>query len=264
MQRVNNLLKEKYLILLLQIYLIIHCCYLLPYANEVFGPHGTLNSYSLNPTYLLFPNIIYLSIHWPLIPQVVLVAMTSLAILLTFNKKPWIFIALWYGWACLFNSNNFISNPSIPYLGWLLLAMAITHWRPENKSLLGKGAWIILSISYFVSGWAKLKSPSWIDGSAFSHLLQNPLAYDSFYTNLLIKMPLLLQKLITWFILSIELLFVFCIFKSKFRFFLLLIMTALHIAILTVIRFPDLTFAMLLFHYFTLVYGYEKNSTVSS
>lgn len=30
-------------------------------------------------------------------------------------------LLLWYGWACLFNRNNLISNPGLPYLGLLLL-----------------------------------------------------------------------------------------------------------------------------------------------
>jgi hypothetical protein len=42
-----------------------------------------------------------------------------------FAKNAGIFaFILWYQWACLLNINVFISNPGIPYVGWLLLAHA--------------------------------------------------------------------------------------------------------------------------------------------
>ncbi len=34
-------------------------------------------------------------------------------------------LLLWYGWACLFNRNNLISNPGIPYVGMMFLLMVI-------------------------------------------------------------------------------------------------------------------------------------------
>ncbi len=31
-------------------------------------------------------------------------------------------LLVWYVWACLFSRNPLISNPSLPFVGWLLLA----------------------------------------------------------------------------------------------------------------------------------------------
>ncbi|MFT6400167.1 MAG: hypothetical protein ACJAYU_004937 [Bradymonadia bacterium] len=40
-------------------------------------------------------------------------------------RPPWIPILLWFGWACLLNRDVFIRNPSMPYIGWILLATAL-------------------------------------------------------------------------------------------------------------------------------------------
>ena len=117
-------------------------------------------------------------------------------------------LMLWFGWACLFNRNNLISNPSLPYVGMLLLLSIIVP-AGEPFSLRRKGdpwvfpagvswaAWALLAVGYAFSGWTKLQSPSWIDGSALQHVLHNPLARPGLVRDGMLQFPTALQ-LLTW------------------------------------------------------------------
>ena len=102
-------------------------------------------------------------------------------------------VVLWYGWAALFNRNPLISNPGIPYIGLLLLLTTLVpareHWRlPGSRAgspfhvprFVVVTAWILMAVGYSYSGIVKLASPSWVDGTAITHLLNNPLARDWF------------------------------------------------------------------------------------
>src|SRR4029077_5792566 len=101
---------------------------------------------------------------------------------------------IWYLWACLYGRNPMIGNPSLPFVGWLLLAYALipshsssarltansgktSSWRLPSDLYLA--AWILMSLTYMYSGYTKFVSPSWIDGSALSRVLANPLARDT-------------------------------------------------------------------------------------
>ncbi len=150
-------------------------------------------------------------------------------------------------------------------MGWLLLAFTIV---PKGEPLrLGKsstattdwqmpaplfwGAWIILGVSYTISGIDKAMAPSWQDGSAMSHLMANPLARDWWWTHWLASLPNPILKLITWATLALELCFgFFCIFR-KTRPFAWGAIVAMHLGILTVIDFADLTWGVLMLHFFT-------------
>ena len=96
------------------------------------------------------------------------------------------------GWACLFNRNVLISNPSIAYVGLLLLLTTLVPAREPFRifgseaasdefyvpSTVYWAAWWLMAAGYTFSGVAKLSSPSWIDGTALWHVLHNPLARD--------------------------------------------------------------------------------------
>jgi len=172
-------------------------------------------------------------------------------------------LLLWYGWACLFHRNNLISNPGIPFIGWLLLANALvptgeplcfrrkisSSWY--MPSVLFYGAWLITGLAYLASGIDKLGSPSWVDGSALYHLLHNPLARDWFLRDLLLTFPSGLISLLTWLTLALEIVFcVLCIFR-KTRFWAWILIMLMHLGILSVVSFADLTFGMMMVHFFT-------------
>jgi len=75
-----------------------------------------------------------------------------------------------------------IGNPSLPFVGWLVLGHTLTPARSYDFSPSNEGkarrwelpadiylsAWILMAVAYSYSGYTKLLSPSWIDGSALS------------------------------------------------------------------------------------------------
>ena len=152
-------------------------------------------------------------------------------------------------------------------VGWVLLAMAFIPRREAwsldrffNRSKISQdwympkviyiGAWIILALSYTISGIDKLNSPSWTNGHAFIYLLDNPLARDTWLREWLLMLPEFCLKAMTYTALGLEILFgIFCIFK-KLRFFAWIAILAMHCAILMIIDFADLTFGVLILHLF--------------
>ena len=169
---------------------------------------------------------------------------------------------LWYGWACLFHRNNLISNPGIPFVGWLLLANALvplgepfclgkkTDSAWKMPAILFYGAWLIAGLAYLASGIDKLGSPSWLDGSAILHLLHNPLARDCL-REFLLALPPSLISFLTWGTLALEIGFVvLCIFR-KARMWAWVLIMLMHLGILSLVSFADLTFGMMMIHFFT-------------
>ncbi len=147
-------------------------------------------------------------------------------------------------------------------IGWLLLALTLI---PIGEPLSGKnikndewympyylfwGAWLISGLSYTISGIDKFMSPSWQDGSAIIHIIHNPLARDWILRDILLLLPEYILYFQTWFALALEISFgLFCLFRKGrvTGWCLLLIM---HISILLVLDFADLTLGVLMFHLF--------------
>jgi len=244
-------------------YLFIHFVMLLPYAAELWSNEGVLPQASLNLTYGLFPNILY-CIDYPWFVVVFIGLLTLLSLMLvTGFKRNWVCLILWYGWACLFNRNNLISNPGIPFIGWLLLAMATIPagepWTFKSQKdtdwafppVLFWGAWALMAIGHTISGYDKLQSPSWANGEAMGFLLDNPLARDWFLTDWLAALPIPVLKIMTWSVLGVELFFLPLSIWSRTRPFAWLAMIGVHLGILLVVDFADLTFGMLMIHFFT-------------
>ncbi len=278
----------------LGVYLLIHFAMLIPYASELFSSQGMLPNPMLNPTHIIFPNVLNW-LHTPAETMGFMGALTVLALLFTCGiNRRLVALLLWYGWACLLNRNVFILNPGIPYVGWLLLASAlIPNGEPLSLSplrssgsnppsnpnsasdsnstagtqfsldsnlasaswkmptLLIWGAWLLMAGGYTVSGLHKLGSPSWLDGSAMQHLLENPLARDWWFREFLLGLPYELLQGLTWSVLALEVGFLLFCFHSQTRKWAWFAMVGMHIGILLVIDFADLTFGLLMLHLFT-------------
>lgn len=166
-------------------------------------------------------------------------------------------LLLWFGWAALLSRAPFIANPSIPFIGLLLLGLAAvpgdlsTPAAISSATFLWKGVWVILALSYTVSGLHKLGSPSWVDGSALAELTHNPLARDYFLTDLLSQAPWWISAVGTWGTLGLEILFAPLALFRRTRPWVWLAMVGLHLGILCMVSFADLTVGMLLVHVFT-------------
>lgn len=245
------------------LYLTVHFLALAPYAAEIYSSHGVLPDALANPTYRLFPSIFWISDA----PQVAtafiyLLAITALCFTAGYRRRTAALI-LWWGWACLFNRNVLTSNPSLSYVGLLLVLTAIVP-RGEPLSISKEGdcewafpsgvywcAWWLMAVGYTFSGFVKLQSPSWVNGTALEHLMLNPLARPNFLRDLLLSGPSGLLHLLTWASLAAEISFFPLSLHPRGRALAWTAMVGLHLGILSVVDFADLTIGMLMLHLFT-------------
>src|SRR5438270_824416 len=177
-------------------YLFVHFAQLTPWAAELFSNQGVLADGRASPLLHLFPNVLAL---WdgPAFTTALVAAAAGLSVPFAAGIcDRAAAVALWYVWACLHGRMPLISNPGLPYVGWLLLAHAALppapygSWAargrtdPANGWRMPEGiflaAWILMALGYTYSGVTKLVSPSWTDGPALARVLDNPLARPGF------------------------------------------------------------------------------------
>lgn len=243
-------------------YLFVHFVVLIPVASELWSSEGFISDGTLNLTYGYFPNILTV-LDTPFWVTLFVGSMVLLGffVMIGFYRRT-ASVLLWYGWACLFHQNNLILNPGIPMVGWLLLAMAIIPkgegWGVERENtdwmmppILYWGAWVMVGVAYTISGLDKAMSPSWQDGSAITHLLSNPLARDYFIRDILISTPEMFRQILTWVTLGLEIGFGLLVIFSKTRMFAWFMIMAMHLGILMIVDFADLTLGMMMIHLFT-------------
>lgn len=243
-------------------YLAIHFLTLLPHANELFGSTGLMGDPSLNPAAGLFPNPLNLDLPSAALTGI-LISLAALSLCFaTGFLRPAVSIVLWFGWTALFHRNNLIANPSIPYVGLLLALSAIVpsgepfsfgklrqDW--EMPVWIPRCAWFLLAAGYTFSGYTKLHSPSWTDGSAMRFLLENPLARPGLIRDAMLALPDGFLSAATWFTVAAELLYLPLACFRKTRPWIWLAMVFLHLGIISVVDFADLSFGMLMMHAFT-------------
>lgn len=248
------------------LYLAVHFAHLAPWAGELFSAEGVLPDPALNPTYGIFPNILA----WcgsPAFATGVVLVLAVLALLFAAGiARHAAALLLWYGWACLFNRNVLISNPSIPYVGLLLLLTTLVPAREPLRALSAREgergsfhmpaavywtAWALMAIGYTFSGVVKLAAPSWTDGSALWHVLQNPLARDGLLRDAVLHLPDWVFRAMTWQALALEVLFLPLALWRPTRALAWLAMVTMHIGIVALVSFADLSAGMLMVHLFT-------------
>jgi len=109
----------------------------------------------------------------------------------------------------------------------------------------------LMAIGYSYSGYTKLASPSWLDGSALARVLENPLARPTALRDLLLALPPVILRVLTWAGLLLELSFEPLALVRKARPWIWTAMVGMHIGLLSIVSFADLTAGMLLLHLFT-------------
>ena len=252
----------------LGLYLAWHFARLVPWATELFSSRGALPDASLVPSYGYFPNVLF-AFDSPSAATafVVLLSLTSLAFAADVARR-WTALFLWYGWACLLGRQPFIANPGIPYVGLLLLLSVtlppgepwrITFGRPLTTSprdwrmptFVYVGVWALMALGYTVSGIHKMASPSWMDGTAIGWLADNPLARDTVLRRLLLELPESIVALKTWSALVLEVAFAPLALFAPTRKLVWALMVLMHLGILAIVDFADLTVGVLLVHAFT-------------
>lgn len=248
-------------------YLLVHFAYLAFWAADIFSNEGMIPDASLSPLVGAFPNILAV-IDTPAFVTALSTAAAVSAVFFTIGKwdKPAAFF-MWLVLASFIGRNPLITNPAMPYAGWMLLAhLFLTSapygsWAGRGRADPGNGwrlnhgvfvaGWIVLALTYSYSGYTKLLSPSWVAGDNISYVLDNPLARDWFLRDFFLMVPPVLLKGLTWFILAIELLFAPLALFRGLRPWLWGGMLLVQLGFAFLLNFPDLTIAMLLFHMFT-------------
>lgn len=249
------------------LYLAIHFTHLIPWGAELFSNAGALSESTLSPLARLFPNYLVL-FDTPWQVSTLLGAAAAAALLFAvglLDRAAAIF--LWYVGACLLGRNPLIANPGIPVVGWLLLAHALLprapygSWGARGRSdpdgdwrmpqPVWRAAWILMAIGYSYSGFTKLGSRSWIDGTAIRYVLENPLARPGLLRDLLVSLPDPLLQIATWSALGLELLFLPLALFRRARPLLWGALLAMHLTLVVLIDFTDLSLGMIALHLFT-------------
>jgi predicted DCC family thiol-disulfide oxidoreductase YuxK len=248
-------------------YLFVHFVQLAPWAAELFSNSGILPDGRASPLLHFFPNMFAI---WdgPEFATAVVTFAAALSMLFAigWHDRP-AAVALWYVWACLHGRMPLINNPGLPYVGWLLLAHACLPPAPYG-SLAARGrvdpgggwrmpeciflvAWILMALGYTYSGLMKLNSPSWLDGSAFARVLENPLSRPGFAREFLLALPDVVLRIATWSALVAELTFAPLALLKRMRPWIWCILLAMHLGLIVLIDFADLSFGMVILHLFT-------------
>ncbi|UJR20386.1 hypothetical protein I4U23_023517 [Adineta vaga] len=247
------------------LYLTIHFAQLVPHATELFGRDGMIADPQWSPTYEYFPNILNWIDHSSTYLSGFLIILSCLSVVFALRifAPRCVALVLWYGWACLFNRNVLISNPGIPYVGLLLLAFSLIKIKKQQNNDEEKlelstqvfpwlywGGWTLYALGYTISGLHKLQSPSWIDGSALHHVLRSPLSRDNALCHYLLNANPLILQISTWGSLIAEITFLPLGLFYHTRKAYWLAFLALHLGVLLVVNFTDLTLGILAMHFF--------------
>ena len=247
-------------------YLFVHFAQLAPWAAEVFSNVGVLPDAAASPILGFFPNVLAV---WDSAAFVTWFAAIGAGLSLFFAfgiGDRWAAVGAWYVWACLLGRNPLIANPSIPYVGWLLLAhaclprAAFGDWVRRGRASelpwrmapsFFAAAWILMALGYSYSGWTKLMSPS----SAGRHRAARHggesagAATDPFTT----RSRACRRSCSNWRRgeRSLELLFAPLSLVRRLRPWLWTLLLAMHLVLIVLVDFADLSLGMVMLHLFT-------------
>ncbi|MEM9398643.1 MAG: HTTM domain-containing protein [Verrucomicrobiota bacterium] len=263
--------------ILFGLYLSWHFASLIPYGVELFSDQGILGDNSINPLAQAWLNPFFIkgSSTWVTAWLIIAVLGSVLVMLGRIRRLSCLF--LWYTWTCLFTANPLIANPSLAYIGLLLVLCTLiphgecyilklpnehskksTNWK--MPAMVCFTAWTLMSVGYTFSGVMKLFSPSWIDGSALQHLMYNPLARPGLFRDLMLILPESLTKCMTWSVLALEIAFVPLVIFRKTRPWVWLSMLLMHFGIMATVDFADLSLGMVMIHLFTFQSSWVKKT----
>lgn len=256
------------------LYLTVHFSQLLSVGSEVFSNEGALPDATILPGYGKFPLPIF-SYDSPFHIQIFLTTLVACSFMFMVGQYRRVCsLIIFYGWVSLLNRNPLIANPSLGYIGWLLLACAcippgerIGFFLSEKErkkesekevtqnwhvpTILCNGIWIIMGVSYTASGIHKLQCESWLNGNALYYVLSGPLArQDNFIVSTILRNPDIIS-LMTWGSLFLEISFLFLgtFYRTKKLYWTMFM--GFHTGILFTVNFSDLTLGMIMAHLFT-------------
>jgi hypothetical protein len=172
--------------------------------------------------------------------------------------------ALWLVLVWLHDRNPAFHSPGLAYLGWLGLALALVppgepfrlSRRPDDPGWrlprgLFAGAWWVLALSHSVSGLDKLASLAWREGEALRLVADLHWARPGALRAMLLSLPTPALHALTWSALGAELLFAPLAAWRRTRPLAWAGGACLHLGLLALMDFPELSLGMLLFFLFT-------------
>ena len=251
---------------ILGVFLFVHFVAVLPWAAEVFSDRGVLPAAG-SPFLRLFPNVLAVSDS-----PVVVVSMITIAAIASICFSAGFYdrtaaVVMWYVLACLFGRNPLIANPSLPFVGWLLIwhvclpPSPYGSWSARTRidprggwrvpPVLFAAAWVVMSVGYSYSGYTKLVSPSWVDGTALARALNSPIARPTILRDLAVAMPAVVLRFATWGALALELAYAPLAIVRLARPWIWVAMVGLHLGLMVLIDFSELSLGMVIFHLFT-------------
>ncbi|HVZ81365.1 MAG TPA: DCC1-like thiol-disulfide oxidoreductase family protein [bacterium] len=259
---------------LLGLFMALHFLRLIPWGTELFSSQGALALAAQSHAFSFFPNPLA---YWnsPGFIGLFLASGVLAGICLAIGLwDRWAAVFLWLIGACLLDRNPLILNPHLPYLGWLLLAHACLPRAPygswEARRLSDRGAswsfpsalygaaWLVVSWTYSYSGYRKAFTHSWTDGTALSWILQHPMARDNSAAHLLAALPAPLLAALGFGVLLLEFLNGPLALFRVLRPWVWAAVTWMHLVILAVLDFPELTLGMLVVQGFLFDPGWIK------
>jgi sterol desaturase/sphingolipid hydroxylase (fatty acid hydroxylase superfamily) len=256
--------------IILGLYLSVHFIHLYFDGTELFSNQGVIPDASILPTYGKIPVFMFY-FDDPSIVSIFMMSLIISSILFTFGIYRRLCAAwLFYGWMSLLNRNPLISNPSLGYIGWILLACSCipkgerlnlfleeddesdtSEKRWEMPDVIYYGMWIIMGISYTASGFHKLQCQTWRDGTALYYVLTGPLARPNSQIVTLLISNMNIIKLMTYGSLFMEISYLFLGTFCRLRKYYWISSMAFHLGILMTVNFSDLTMGMIMAHLFT-------------
>jgi predicted DCC family thiol-disulfide oxidoreductase YuxK len=250
----------------LGVYLLVHLVRLVRLASEMSSDASVLGKASESALHPFFPNLL---LFWDSSAGIVALLLVGTGLSVPFALgvcDRLVALILLYLGICLFTTSPLISNPSMPFIGWILLAHAFVPRRPygswDARRRVDPGAdwrmpariytatWIVLAIGYAYSGATKLGSPSWVDGSALFQALSDPLAGRTLLGELVLLLPPPLISLATWSVLALEISFAPLAILRKARPWLWLALLGVQLSLMTMGCFADSSAGMLMLHFF--------------
>lgn len=242
----------------LGLYLLVHFVGLLPWAAEVFSTAG-MSPTVHSPLFRLVPSLLWLDAGPGAATAWVGLGALAAALLALGIRDRWAAgIALWV-LAGLLAANPLIANPSLPHVGWMLLAHTLIPSAPSLPQLwrdpqcgqawrlppeVVAAGWAVAMLAYGYSGYTKLTAISWLDGSAMAHVLQNPLARPTGLRTWLLAHPAGLQAA-SFGALGLELGAPLFALSRRLRPTLWVALLGLQLGLLLLVDFADLTWGML-------------------
>ena len=254
------------------IYLLWHFIDLLPVCGELFSNNGVISDANILPNWNEYLLIFKYDSMNAILCLLSIMIISSIFFTIGYFRRTCSTI-LYFGWMSLLNRNPLITNPSLGYIGWLLLACTLipngdrlgfllTKKEREEEYIINEkkweisnmcfyGMWAILGVSYTASGLHKLQCSTWINGTALYYVLSGTLGrQNNFLVDILLNNNQLI-KIFSWGSLFFEISFMFLGLFYRTRKIYWIMSIFFHIGILLTINFSDLTIGMLIPHLFT-------------